>query len=83
VNIVYSFEEELNPDAYNEIKEIGAKDRQLDGQGKARLFVALGKKDKLDARKLVDLVTKKSFHQGQRYQRRAGYGQLLFYHCSF
>jgi len=61
----YSFEEELNPDAYNEIKEIGAKDRQLDGQGKARLFVALGKKDKLDARKLVDLVTRKVSIKGK------------------
>jgi len=55
----YSFEEELNPDAYNEIKEIGAKERQLDGQGKARLFVALGKKDKINPIKLVELIKSK------------------------
>ena len=61
----YSFEEELNPDAYNEIEVIGSKQRQLDGQGKARLFVALGRKDKLDARKLVDLVTKKVSIKGK------------------
>ena len=33
------------------------RERQLDSQGKARLFVALGKKDSINARKLVDLVT--------------------------
>ncbi|MFQ5900950.1 MAG: DbpA RNA binding domain-containing protein, partial [Thermodesulfobacteriota bacterium] len=55
----YCFEEELNPDAYGEIKEIGVKGRQLDKQGKARLFVALGKKDKINARKLVELIMKK------------------------
>ncbi len=53
----YCFEEELNPDAYGEIQEIGARGRQLDRQGKARLFVALGKKDKMTARKLVELIT--------------------------
>ncbi len=52
----YSFEEELNPDAYGEIKEVGAKGKQLDQQGKARLFVALGKKDKINAKKLVELI---------------------------
>jgi len=61
----YSFEEDLNPDTYNEIKEIGTKERQLDGKGKARLFVALGKKDRLDARKLVDLVTSKVSIKGK------------------
>ncbi len=55
----YCFEEELNPDAYGEIKEVGAKGRQLDQQGKARLFVALGKKDKLNPKKLVDLIMSK------------------------
>jgi ATP-dependent RNA helicase DeaD len=52
----YCFEEELNPDTYGEIKVIGAKGKQLDQQGKARLFVALGKKDKINAGKLVELI---------------------------
>ncbi len=52
----YCFEEELDTDAYAEIKEIGAKTKQLDKQGKARLFVALGKKDKMTSKKLVELV---------------------------
>jgi len=39
-----------------QIKEIGEKGKQLDGQGKARLFVALGNKDKINARKLIDLI---------------------------
>ena len=53
----YSFEEEMNPEAYGEITKLGSRERQLDSQGKARLFVALGKKDSINARKLVDLVT--------------------------
>lgn len=52
----YCFEDELNPDSYGEIKDVGSKGKQLDQQGKARLFVALGKKDKIAARKLVDLI---------------------------
>ncbi len=52
----YCFEEELNPDAYGEIKEVGVKGKQLDQQGKARLFVALGKKDEINAKKLVKLI---------------------------
>jgi len=67
----YSFEEELNPDAYGEIKEVSSKERkqfdqqgkerkQLDQQGKTRLFVALGKKDKINDKKLTQLIMEKS-----------------------
>jgi len=52
----YCFEEELNPDAYGEIKEVRAKGKQLDQQGKARLFVALGKRDKMNVEKLIELI---------------------------
>ncbi len=55
----YSFEKTLNPDAYGEIKEINSKSREIDLQGKSRLFVALGKKDKMTPPKLVELVTDK------------------------
>jgi len=55
----YCFDEELNPDVYGEIKEVGVKGKQLDQQGKARLFVALGKKDKINAKKLVKLIISK------------------------
>ncbi|NOS35362.1 MAG: DEAD/DEAH box helicase [Deltaproteobacteria bacterium] len=53
----YCFEEELNPEAYGEIKEVGAKSRQVDQHGKTRLFVALGKKDKFNPKKLIELVS--------------------------
>jgi len=52
----YCFEDDLNPDTYGEIKAIGAREKQIDRQGKARLFVALGKRDKLNTRKLIDLI---------------------------
>ncbi|MBD3224983.1 MAG: DEAD/DEAH box helicase [Caldithrix sp.] len=53
----YSFDEDVNPQAYGDINEVLSKGEQLDQQGKVRLFVALGKKDKFNATKLVDLVT--------------------------
>ena len=59
----YCFEDELNPNAYGEIKEVRSKGRQSDhsdqlgGHGKARLFVALGKKDRLSPKKLINLIT--------------------------
>jgi ATP-dependent RNA helicase DeaD len=53
----YCFEEELNPDAYGEIKEVGVKGRQVDQEGKTRLFVALGKRDSMNAGKLVKLIS--------------------------
>lgn len=56
----YCFEEELDPDAYGEIEDIGIKVKPLDKHGKARLFVALGKKDKINAKKLVDLIGSKA-----------------------
>jgi len=55
----YCFEEELNPAVYGKIRDVGGKGKQLDQQGKARLFVALGKKDNMHARKLVDLIMSK------------------------
>jgi ATP-dependent RNA helicase DeaD len=53
----YCFDEDLNPDAYGEMTEFSRKGKKLDPQGKTRLFVALGKKDRINPRKLVDLVT--------------------------
>ncbi|MFQ5329475.1 MAG: DEAD/DEAH box helicase [Thermodesulfobacteriota bacterium] len=53
----YCFEEELNPEAYGEIQEVGAKSRQVDQHGKTRLFVALGKKDKFNPKKLIELIS--------------------------
>jgi len=52
----YSFEDELNPDTYNEIYDAKSKASPMDRQGKTRLFIALGKKDKLNSRKLIELI---------------------------
>jgi len=52
----YCFEEDLNPDTYGEITDIAPSIKQLNQQGKARLFVALGKKDKMTPKKLVSLI---------------------------
>ncbi|MFP4520919.1 MAG: DbpA RNA binding domain-containing protein, partial [Fibrobacterota bacterium] len=52
----YCFKETLNADAYKPVKEGGLKERQLDSQGKARLFMAMGKKDGVTPKRLADLV---------------------------
>ncbi len=56
----YCLEDDLNPDAYTEIKPGRKKDKSADMPGKARLFVALGKKDKITPKKLVSLITAKT-----------------------
>jgi ATP-dependent RNA helicase DeaD len=52
----YCFEEEINPDTYGEITHIAPPIKQLNQQGKTRLFVALGKSDKITPKKLVSLI---------------------------
>lgn len=69
----YCFEEEINPDTYGDIKSIEYKNRDhelrtrdIDKEGKARLFVALGKKDRMTPLRLVDLITKKVPMKGRQ-----------------
>ena len=51
----YTFRDELDPGSYNEIR-----DTYPPIQGKTRLFVALGKKDRLTPRQLVKFIEKKT-----------------------
>lgn len=51
----YTFRNELDPGNYNEIR-----DAFPPIQGKTRLFVAWGKKDRMGKRKLVDFIKKKA-----------------------
>ena len=50
-----SYEDVLEETNYSEIDDV-----KVDKTGKARLFIALGKKDAMTAKKIVDLVVKKS-----------------------
>jgi ATP-dependent RNA helicase DeaD len=52
----YSFDDKLNPGLYNEIKELSGRNRKIELEGKTRLFVAMGKKDKITPAKLVKYV---------------------------
>ncbi len=58
----FSFDDVLNRSVYSSIsdKPKTHNKREIKLKGKARLFVALGKKDNLNARKMVDLVTEKA-----------------------
>lgn len=58
--LVYCFDDELNPGLYNEIKDSSGKNRKIEMEGRARLFVALGKKDKLSPKKLVKFIMQNS-----------------------
>lgn len=74
----FSFEEQLNPNAYDDIKsgiigpdrgrdrDRGGQNNKLDPDGKARLFVARGKRDGMNPRKLVDFITEKVNIKGRQ-----------------
>lgn len=60
----YCFDSDLDPESYGEITNLGHGSNkqirdQMDQQGKTRLFVALGRKDRTSPRKLVDLILKR------------------------
>lgn len=58
----YCFEDDVNPESYRAIQQISSSGKQkrspkpVDLHGKARLFVALGRRDKVTPRRLVDLI---------------------------
>ena len=49
--LMHSFADELNPENYNEIRDVYPKI-----QGKTRLFIGIGKKDNISKRKLVNFI---------------------------
>ena len=53
----YTFKEDLSPDSYGEIREMGGKRKSFAEEGSSRLFVAMGKKDKISPRKLAKFIT--------------------------
>jgi ATP-dependent RNA helicase DeaD len=56
----YCFEDDLNPEAYGSVRDIGGRDNnRVDTEGKTRLFVALGKQDGITPKKLIRLITDK------------------------
>jgi ATP-dependent RNA helicase DeaD len=52
----YCFQEKLEAKPYGQIRETGKNGKQPQGKDRGRLFVALGKKDKINSRKLVELI---------------------------
>ena len=54
----YSFDDQLNPKFYREIKDLSKKSRTIEMEGQTRLFIALGKKDKMTPAKLVKMIIK-------------------------
>ncbi|MDH4130126.1 MAG: DEAD/DEAH box helicase [Spirochaetota bacterium] len=59
--IQYTFNDELSETSYNEIRTIN-----VDQKGKTRLFVALGKKDGMNIKSLVNLI-KKQVHIDEKH----------------
>jgi ATP-dependent RNA helicase DeaD len=57
----YTFRDELDPGSYNEIRDV-----YPPIQGKTRLFVAMGKKDRLTPRQLVNFIEKKAHIDQQK-----------------
>lgn len=55
--LCYCFDDELNPNMYNEIRDFsGGKNRNMEMEGRSRLFIALGKRDKVTPGELVKFI---------------------------
>ena len=52
----YSFAETINPGNYNEIEEVKGRTPHIERGKTTRLFIALGKRNRVNPRKLVDLI---------------------------
>jgi ATP-dependent RNA helicase DeaD len=79
--LVYSFHGELDEKRYSEIKEIGAGSN--DPKGRARLFVGLGKADKMTPRKLVGFIQQQTSVKENRIQDVQVYDSFSFITVSF
>ncbi|OED35102.1 RNA helicase [PVC group bacterium (ex Bugula neritina AB1)] len=55
----YIFDEDLDPSSYRDLQKMPGNDGSLEKKGKARLFIALGKKDGLTPDKLIKKITDK------------------------
>lgn len=56
----YSFEDQLDEKSYREISEVHGSRDTVDREGTTRLFIALGKKDGMSHRAIVDLIKRNS-----------------------
>jgi len=81
----YCFDEELDPNIYNEIQELSGKKekgrdkgRAIDVGGKSRLFVALGRKDKMHAGKLVQFIIQNTGVKNKKIQQVEVYDKFSF-----
>ena len=59
----HTFGDELDEKSYNEIRDVS-----IDTKGKARLFVALGSIDHINAQKLVDFIREKTRVDSRKIQ---------------
>ena len=69
----HSYDELLDEGSYREIEDV-----KVDKTGKARLFIALGKKDKMTAKKLVDMIKKKTSVKDKSIKRVEIYENFSF-----
>ena len=52
----YSFKDELDESAYSKISDVGGSRNMIDRDGTTRLFIALGRKDNMTKKTIVDLI---------------------------
>ena len=69
----HSYDELLDEGNYREIEDV-----KVDKTGKARLFIALGKKDKMTAKKLVDMIKRKTTVKDKSIKRVEIYENFSF-----
>jgi ATP-dependent RNA helicase DeaD len=79
----YCFYDKLNPGLYNEIKDLSGKNRKIEMEGRTRLFVALGKKDKISPSKLVKFIIKNTGVRNSAIDQVGVYSDFSFITVAF
>jgi ATP-dependent RNA helicase DeaD len=74
----YGFDSDLNPSSYNEINDFSGRNRNIEMEGTTRLFVALGKKDKITPKKLVEFIMKNTGVQNSSIDQVGVYDNFSF-----
>ncbi|WP_319370321.1 DEAD/DEAH box helicase [uncultured Ilyobacter sp.] len=71
--LTHSYQDLLDEGNYREIDNV-----QVDKTGKSRLFIALGKKDNITAKKIVDMIKKKTTISEQKIKKVEVYENFSF-----
>lgn len=81
--LCYCFDDELNPKLYNEIQDLSVSNRNIEIEGKTRLFIALGRKDKITPGALVKFIIENTGVKNSAINQVEVYDKFSFINVPF